>query len=331
MDFAIPPNDLKNTIDTTSKYVAAQGVKFEAEILNRQANNPKFAFLGPDHPFNAYYKAKVAFFLGLGPDPAVPMPKIKEIVTGQEYEEEEIAVPAVEKKIVAVEEEKHQATLAERMMDLVASFSKADPALESHAPKFLENTPDEALAPVDAEIMRLAARFVAKHGSRFLSGLNAREQRNPQFDFLKNSHALFPYFQQLVEAYASIIHPTQESLERIERHSQDWMAVYSDLLPFAEKAKLEVEKERASNSGEERDRMALALVDWFDFVVAGTVPVSEEEFAPSFEGEEKSCSSSADVLRFLQLAISIPESGRVSQKQAAAAEEEEEEEDMEIE
>jgi splicing factor 3A subunit 1 len=152
--------------------------------------------------------------------------------------------------------------------------------------------------------MRLAARFVARHGSRFLTGLTAREQRNPQFDFLKSSHALFPYFQQMVEAYASILNPPRYALERLEKHCQDWIVVYHDLLPYVERERIQAEKERAEAAGDEKNRSNLALIDWLDFVVAGTVPITEDEFFPA-EGET-SCNSSADVLKFLQMA-SAPE------------------------
>jgi splicing factor 3A subunit 1 len=37
-----------------------------------------------------------------------------------------------------------------------------------------------------------------------LAGLAQREQRNPQFDFLKPTHLLFSYFTGLVDAYTKV-------------------------------------------------------------------------------------------------------------------------------
>ena len=43
------------------------------------------------------------------------------------------------------------------------------------------------LAPLDMDIIKLTAQFVARNGQKFLVGLTQREARNPQFDFLKPS------------------------------------------------------------------------------------------------------------------------------------------------
>ncbi len=43
-----------------------------------------------------------------------------------------------------------------------------------------------------------------------LGGVAQREQRNPQFDFLKPTHMLFGYFTQLVDAYAKVLQPSSK-------------------------------------------------------------------------------------------------------------------------
>lgn len=51
------------------------------------------------------------------------------------------------------------------------------------------------------------------------SGVAMREQRNPQFDFLKPTHMLFSYFTSLVDSYMKVINPSAELLAKV---SSDW-------------------------------------------------------------------------------------------------------------
>ena len=88
---------------------------------------------------------------------------------------------------------------------------------------------------VDLDVIRLTAQFVARNGRSFLSGLTQREQRNVQFDFLKPTHPLFTYFQQLVDAYSQIIIPPKKLLSDINTKLSDKMflqEVYFLSFPF---------------------------------------------------------------------------------------------------
>jgi len=51
----------------------------------------------------------------------------------------------------------------------------------------------------------------------FLASLSAHEGHNPQFEFLRPTHSLFGYFNQLVEQYRKIINPTDELLKRLKK------------------------------------------------------------------------------------------------------------------
>lgn len=57
---------------------------------------------------------------------------------------------------------------------------------------------------VDVDVIKLTAQYTAVSGRHFLAGLAQREQRNPQFDFLKPTHLLFSYFTGLVDAYTKV-------------------------------------------------------------------------------------------------------------------------------
>merc|ERR1711912_176714 len=73
------------------------------------------------------------------------------------------------------------------------------------------------IAPMDMDIIKLTAQFVARNGQKFLIGLTQRESRNPQFDFLKPTHALFGYFTTLVDAYAKCLMPNKVEVEKLKK------------------------------------------------------------------------------------------------------------------
>jgi splicing factor 3A subunit 1 len=61
------------------------------------------------------------------------------------------------------------------------------------------------LTAMDIDVLKLTAQFTAVNGRDFLAGIAQREQRNPQFDFLKPTHLLFSYFTSLVDAYTKVL------------------------------------------------------------------------------------------------------------------------------
>merc|ERR1712032_790790 len=73
------------------------------------------------------------------------------------------------------------------------------------------------IAPMDMDIIKLTAQFVARNGQKFLIGLTQRESRNPQFDFLKPTHALFGYFTSLVDAYTKCLMPNKDEVEKLKK------------------------------------------------------------------------------------------------------------------
>lgn len=56
---------------------------------------------------------------------------------------------------------------------------------------------------------------MAKNGKKFLVTLTEREKSNQQFDFLKPTHDLFPYFMSLVDAYTKIISISKKDIDKI--------------------------------------------------------------------------------------------------------------------
>lgn len=63
------------------------------------------------------------------------------------------------------------------------------------------------------DIIRLTALFTARRGKSFISMLGGRENRNPQFDFLRPNHSLFGLFNNFVEQYLKVIKGTSAPLD----------------------------------------------------------------------------------------------------------------------
>lgn len=63
--------------------------------------------------------------------------------------------------------------------------------------------------------MKLTALFTARRGRSFLAALSHREGKNHQFEFLRPTHSLFGYFNQLVEQYSKVLLPPPELLQKV--------------------------------------------------------------------------------------------------------------------
>lgn len=96
----------------------------------------------------------------------------------------------------------------EQMKALTMGEKRKKAAKPPPPDQFVLNHP--YIAPMDMDIIKLTAQFVARNGQKFLIGLTQRESRNPQFDFLKPTHALFGYFTSLVDSYTKCLMPNKE-------------------------------------------------------------------------------------------------------------------------
>jgi len=141
--------------------------------------------------------------------------------------------------------------------------------------QFVVNHP--YIAPMDMDIIKLTAQFVARNGQKFLIGLTQRESRNPQFDFLKPTHALFGYFTSLVDAYTKCLMPNKDEVEKLKKHSN----APADILDRAMSRYYWDEQEEAQRrSREEEDKMEkeqMQMIDWHEFVVVETIEFTEED------------------------------------------------------
>merc|ERR1712217_331763 len=108
------------------------------------------------------------------------------------------------------------------------------------------------IAPMDMDIIKLTAQFVARNGQKFLIGLTQRESRNPQFDFLKPTHALFGYFTSLVDAYTKCLMPNKEEVERLKKCANNTAEVVDKAMSRFAWDEQE-EAQRASKEEEEKE------------------------------------------------------------------------------
>jgi splicing factor 3A subunit 1 len=63
------------------------------------------------------------------------------------------------------------------------------------------------ISPLELDVIKHTAQFVAKNGQKFLVALTEREKNNAQFDFLKPNHHLFSFLTNLIDAYSKCLIP----------------------------------------------------------------------------------------------------------------------------
>lgn len=256
-DLVFPPADLRGVIDKTAQFVAKNGVEFEQRVLREQSAS-KFGFLLPNNPYNAFYKLKVQEFMtGV----AAPTPQVPQAIQDLRAREQQ-------------QQQKQQQLL------MLTQVSAAD----AEAEEKLEPPPADVftltlpwVAPIDLDIIRATAQFVARNGQKFLAGLAQREQQNPQFAFLKPSHNLFAYFTGLVDAYTRCLLPPQQQLDLLKTMAGSQQQLLQRVMQRVrwEKQQRDRRREKENKSHEERQQMQ--KLDWSSFHVLETIDFTEED------------------------------------------------------
>ncbi len=256
-----PPPDIKNIVDKTAAFVAKNGPQFEQRILTNEKNTTKFGFLQPHSPYYPYYQKKLQesrVSSGV-PAPAAP---------ASAAPKDDKAENKDASKGDQVTEAKKDASATIEAKASVDSMKKRRPLKQPTPDVYTVLPPEGLLIPtLDLDIIKLTAQYVALNGRSFLNGLLTRENRNPQFDFLKGHHYLFAYFTALVEAYSKIFNPPEGIVEKMKKDAEDRV----DILERAfQKLDWEahLEKERQLNEANAaRERETAAMIDWHDFKV----------------------------------------------------------------
>lgn len=216
-----PPPDIRAVVDMTAQFVARNGRSFERKIAGENVS-AKFSFLRPSDPYHAYYEHKVSELIEQNAQETTEKAAadasqegekagVKVVGEGAEpaatTEAAEKAAKASEDGAVVVEKRAVEAVTA-KVVRKIKEKALTPPDEE----KFKMKHPH--LSALDQEIMYLTAQYTALSGKAFLAGLATREQRNPQFDFLKPTHALFAYFTALVESYIEVLAKSDQQMKR---------------------------------------------------------------------------------------------------------------------
>ena len=255
----LPPPDLRAIVDKTAQFIAKNGEQFEARILTNERGSNKFNFLLPSDPYQAYYRTKIDEFRGVGvassegaaasvgPSTSAPKPQAPAIVVKQDDQV---------KKSVVVEQ-----------------------VLEPPAPEDFTVRIPPGMTALDLDVVRLAAQFVARNGKEFLAGLASREQDNPQFSFLKPTHSLHAFFTSLTDAYAKVLRPSQKAMDALTKDADDLPGILERCLQRLEWMRVQEEEKKAREDEVEKERVAMALIDWHDFSIVETIEFPEGQDA----------------------------------------------------
>eukprot|EP00922_Rhytidocystis_sp_ex-Travisia-forbesii_P021715 GHVS01031794.1.p1 GENE.GHVS01031794.1~~GHVS01031794.1.p1 ORF type:complete len:579 (-),score=154.26 GHVS01031794.1:468-2204(-) len=266
-----PPVDQRSIIDKTAQFGAKNGPEFETRIMAEQQHGNRFSFLFPNNPYRAYYEMKVHEFI-TGTEgttqPAVPQ-----------------AILEMRQKDDAKKKEKQQllmlTTSAMRGEDNEDGMSAdGDDFTEDNLkppPVDIYSIPPPFVAPVDIDVIKTTAQFVARNGQRFLLGLSQRERNNPQFEFLKPTHALFGYFTSLVEAYTKCLMPPANEITKLKQMALDYLSELPVLVRRYKWQVNEENKKKEMNRQQEQEKAQLASIEWHDFTVVETIEFTEED------------------------------------------------------
>lgn len=248
----VPPPDIRAIVDKTAQFVAKNGPEFEQRILGSEKNNQKFNFLLPADPYNAYYRGKIAAF--------------KEEAAGGD-------AAAVQAKADEATKAANEATGTVT----VAATGAAAPKIIA-APRKAEYSVDvpPGIASLDLDVIKLTAQFAARNGKGFLSGLASREHANPQFNFLKPTHSMFGFFTSLADAYSRVLKPPPELDARL-RKDEDKSGLLERALQRLEWERSQDAAKAKADDEAEKEREAMALIDWHDFQVVETIDFLDEE------------------------------------------------------
>ena len=103
--------------------------------------------------------------------------------------------------------------------------------------------------------MKLTAQFAARNGRNFINQLAQRESRNYQFDFLRPSHSLFPFFTELVKQYTKVLAPPADFKEKLKENTQNKHRILSRVKERVEwVAWVEAERKKKANEDEKERR-----------------------------------------------------------------------------
>eukprot|EP01038_Epipyxis_sp_PR26KG_P004049 gene4049-5791_t len=279
----IPPPDIRAVIDKTAQFVARNGKSFEQRILNSgEGKTAKFDFMKQVNPYNAYYELKIREFEeGKSDNNENQQTQPTQPQTSGTEEMKSFDKDKIKKNEKFIVSTSVKASIANPIAILIKN-SKNNENAESKGPppplEFSMGHPS-GINPMDSDIIKLTAQYTAVNGREFLASLAQKEQRNPQFDFLKPTHMLFSYFTSLVDAYAKILHPSADQISSIISTKQNNAHQKVLELTVNRWIYLRTEEEKKNKESHEanEERLAFQAIDWFDFTVVEVIDFPDDE------------------------------------------------------
>jgi splicing factor 3A subunit 1 len=203
----------------------------EARLVNEQGGNEKMAFLLPTSPYFAYYKQRLV--------------EEKAELSGE--------------KIVNGEETKEPEEPEKEKIEEPAKL------------EWLLGVDTATVPPLEFELIRLVAQYVAKNGRSFQMGLWNRESRNPQFGFLNDRHPLNDLYQTFVDCYSRII-VADESVRKPHRPENRTKAkILEDIMKRKAWKKSQLKSEEEAKADEDAERSATHAIDWNDAIIVESI------------------------------------------------------------
>ncbi|KDN44145.1 hypothetical protein K437DRAFT_248024 [Tilletiaria anomala UBC 951] len=265
----LPPPDIRNIIAKTAEYIARLGKQFE-ERMRSEDKGGKLAFLDPQDPFHAYYQQTLEGFASA-----------KDGLVDRLSEEAPNQQPG------AVGDP------AKGQVPVTDGAAQVEPfALEPE--RFLFSAELPSTTAVDLDVLKLTALFTATRGRSFASDILVKEGKSFQFEFLRPSHSLFPFFNRLVEQYRLVLDAPEEIRQKLPMDVGEPSGAQLDSRIGAGKGGLRTQllaqvqvraaweqkvrdSKRRKENEEEALRAAFDEIDWQDFVIVQTVELTEND------------------------------------------------------
>lgn len=296
----LPPEGIRNVIDKTAAFVASKGPDFERRMLLEPNARDRFEFLYPSSPYRGYYDVKLA-----------------EYISGEVKSVKPLIPEAIVQMRKKETEKKDKVLMIKTQAENNYNWMSHNPDEELSPPENdIYSFPSQPyLAPIDFEIVKLSALFVAVNGPTFLAGLKQRERNNTQFEFLKPTSQHSSYFTHLVETYKKTLQPlvvksflSNLNLTRTESPpvvDEDWglpvtggsyersSSHYDPLQPINKPASFqrilqrmyrrykwnyqEDKQKKRLEEEQAEERAAMASINWDDLVIVETIIFTEAD------------------------------------------------------
>ncbi|XP_037416627.1 probable splicing factor 3A subunit 1 [Triticum dicoccoides] len=257
-----PPPDIRVIVEKTATLVVNNGPEFERRIVAHNQGNAKFSFLQPSDPYHAYYQHRVSEIAEHSP--AADASAAPESEDGQ-------PLPS-DSADGADDKPDHSAPFR------VAPLTKV--LVPPKAELYMVRLP-EGITGEELDIIKLTAQFVARNGKNFLTSLAHRESTNSQFNFIRPTHSMFPFFTMFADVYTRVLSPDEgvpALTKELREGSKDLTTVLERCLNRLEWDRSQEQAKQQAEDELELERVQMSMIDWHDFVVVATIEFADDEY-----------------------------------------------------